>query len=482
MSATVPPPTAIRTLLHRGLAAGRAPAIVFGASWLSGAGPLAALAGAGACLAVSLAAGRDRAAAAGGIRGLAEARTVDFVADLKQEQEDERLLGAMQGLAAQVEAALREAVGTVMARAAALRGAADEVARGTERSGEVIVRFGMSSDATLDAANALPSLAERLEATVGGIATRMAEATEQAGGAAAASGEAQAAMAALTARLDEVGGAIGRISGIARQTNLLALNATIEAARAGEAGAGFAVVAREVKSLARETAALTGEIGGTLEATRAVTAEAVGRVEAMRARIAGIERISALIGEAVTEHSSTARVVTERIGEAVAAATDLSATVETLTLNMTEGLDRSADVHLTTSALAETLTWFTDNLEATLVRAVRYAAPELNRRRVPRHVLTAEQAERLRIGLLAGGRPVPCIAVDVAEFGCRLRLTGAELPETDEVEVLAGAGAQRLHGRVVARGTTSEGPWLGICLTFGRFDLTPLGLPAARAA
>lgn len=64
----------------------------------------------------------------------------------------------------------------------------------------------------------------------------------------------------LVNQVREVSSITETIMSISKQTNLLALNASIEAAHAGEAGAGFSVVADEIRKLAGETKSSTEQI------------------------------------------------------------------------------------------------------------------------------------------------------------------------------------------------------------------------------
>jgi len=82
----------------------------------------------------------------------------------------------------------------------------------------------------------------------------------------------------LDTEADNITSILEVIKSIAEQTNLLALNAAIEAARAGEQGRGFAVVADEVRNLAKRTQDSTAEIQLTLETLKKSTLVAVSTI------------------------------------------------------------------------------------------------------------------------------------------------------------------------------------------------------------
>jgi methyl-accepting chemotaxis protein len=201
--------------------------------------------------------------------------------------------------AAEIRASAQEQAASVEEQFAAVQETAatvDEIthsgAQIGKRAGEVIATAQSTAQtsraglrAVADTARAMDSIREQAEAVAGNIV-------------------------ALSEKTQAIGDIITTVNDISERTHLLALNAAIEAAAAGESGRSFAVVASEMKILADQAKAATGQVRTILgEIQRGIntsvmlTEEAVKRAATGKARSdttqRTIEEITARVEESV---------------------------------------------------------------------------------------------------------------------------------------------------------------------------------------
>ena len=197
---------------------------------------------------------------------------------------------------------------------------------------------------------------EQMNASVANVA-RVAEqrtaqgdlliaATERGRDAVHTANEVSQEIAALAQNMGDVAGVINTISS---QTNLLAMNAAIEAAHAGEAGAGFSVVADEIRKLAEDTGRNATEIRGTLQRVIEVTERGSA---AGADSLQSFDEVASGVGEIVVglrEIGQTMREVNDGVQEIMNAQTSIST-------SNTEIQDRTRQIADSMGSLAQAAT------------------------------------------------------------------------------------------------------------------------------
>ena len=143
------------------------------------------------------------------------------------------------------------------------------------------------------------------------------------------------AMDRMKASADATARIVRTIDEIAFQTNLLALNAAVEAARAGDAGNGFAVVAEEVRALARRSSDAARDTAGLIDQSLASaeggvsTSRLVARdLEEIRTGIQEVRQVSNAIAVSSDHQSAGVKEITRAVEQVNHITQDTAASAE----------------------------------------------------------------------------------------------------------------------------------------------------------
>ncbi|MEX3776467.1 methyl-accepting chemotaxis protein [Pseudomonas sp. MYb118] len=289
----------------------------------------------------------------------------DLSHDVKVDRRDE--LGQLQSSLQQMTLALRQLIGGIRHSVVQVASAAEQLSAVTEQTSAGVNSQKMETDHVASAMNQMTATVQDVarnaeeayraattadqqasegERVVGDAIERIERLAEEVGGSAKA-------VAHLKGQSDKIGGVLDVIKAVAQQTNLLALNAAIEAARAGEAGRGFAVVADEVRNLARRTQQSTEEIegliGGIQSSTLAVSTSMDTSLDMSQSSVEFTRRAVDSL-EGITRTVSTIQAMNQQIATAAEQQSAVAEEINRSVINVRDISDQTANASEETAA------------------------------------------------------------------------------------------------------------------------------------
>jgi methyl-accepting chemotaxis protein len=144
---------------------------------------------------------------------------------------------------------------------------------------------------------------------------------------------------------------IKTIDEIAFQTNLLALNAAVEAARAGEAGAGFAVVAEEVRNLAMRSTEAAKNTAQLIEGTVTKVMSGKAIVDQATQAFQGVAESSAKVASLIGEIATASREQAQGFGQINQAITQMDSVTQQNSATAEESAAAAAELNGQSAAM-----------------------------------------------------------------------------------------------------------------------------------